>query len=91
MESSLALSRCSQISPSNGGAMFCLARNEDHRISDRGPDTATDNLTACRLDEMSLEHLTNPNRETLLEMGKLRIVAWEASGPRPRVAQRCQG
>ena len=66
--------------------MFCLAPNEDHRISGRGPDTTTDDLTACRFDEMSLEHLTNPNRETLVEIGKLRIVAWEASGPRPKMA-----
>jgi hypothetical protein len=36
--------------------------------------------------ESCLLHLTKPDVRFLAEIGRLRIIAWEASGPRPRMA-----
>lgn len=44
-------------------------------------------MKATRLyDEGSLVHLSRPDADTLAEVGRLRIIAWEASGPRPKMA-----
>jgi hypothetical protein len=44
-------------------------------------------LKATRLyDEGSLVHLSRLDADTLAIVGRLRIIAWEASGPRPKMA-----
>jgi hypothetical protein len=42
--------------------------------------------TPTRFNESSLVHLTNLDADTLAEVGRLRITAWEARGPRPKMA-----
>ena len=47
---------------------------------------SAESSTSKLCDESCLLHLTQPDANTLLEVGRLRIIAWEASGPRPKMA-----
>jgi hypothetical protein len=42
--------------------------------------------TLRRFSESSLVYLTHLDTDTLAEVGRLRIIAWEACGPRPKMA-----